>query len=416
MQAEIISVGSELLYGDTLNTNAFYLSRELNLIGINVQYHTSVGDDRCRLKEVIRIAMNRCNLLIFTGGLGPTDDDLTKETVAEELNLELKIHEASKGILLAYFKERNRTMPEKNLKQVMFPEDCVILKNPNGSAPGCLIRKDEHLFALLPGPPREMIPMFENELRPFLAANEDHVIQSHQFNVSGIGESLLESMISDLIFPGSNPVVATYAGNCDVKVRVTSQAESQEEALHLIEQASAIIRERLGVHIYSECNQSLEEVVMLLLKKNGLSISCAESYTGGLIAGRLVNVPGISQYFSMGIITYSNESKKDFLGVSEESLKRYGAVSSQVAEEMAKGIALKANSHIGLSSTGIAGPDGGSAEKPVGLGYIGVCLNGKVSSIRLQGGGSRYSVRERAVQEALDYVRRCILESGAGDH
>lgn len=405
MKAEIICVGTEILLGDIVNTNAQFLAKELADLGIYVYYQTVVGDNADRLKEALKIAFTRANLVITTGGLGPTKDDLTKEVCAEFFNKKLEINEDSMDYIKEYFKSQNKKMVKSNEKQAFFPKDSIILKNDCGTAPGCIIKDNDKTVILFPGPPREMTHMFKNYAKPYLQKYQKNILESKTLRICGMGESSVEEKIKDLIESQINPTIAPYAKNSEVTLRITARASSKKEAKELIEPIKNEIYSRVSPFIYGEDDTCLEfEVAKMIINKN-LTIATAESCTGGLIASKFINYPGISSVFNEGMVTYSNESKMKRLGVKKETLEKYGAVSEQTAAEMAIGIAKNTKSNIGISVTGIAGPSGGSDQKPVGLVYIGICINGvtKVKQLNLK--GDRNRIRNRTSIEALNFLR-----------
>ncbi|MBW9144943.1 competence/damage-inducible protein A [Clostridium sp. CM027] len=409
MKAEILSVGTEILLGDIVNTNAQYIAKRLADLGISVYHQCVVGDNPERLLESYRLAFSRADLVITSGGLGPTKDDLTKEVAFEYFGKRSVVHEASLKIIEDYFKDMNRPMTKSNKKQAYFPVDAVVIPNNNGTAPGCIIEKNGKIIALLPGPPWEMKPMFEEAVIPYLKKFAQGVLVSKVLRVIGVGESSAEEMIEDILNNQTNPTVAPYAKAGEMTFRITAKANTQEEGTRLIAPMEDEIRRRLGNNIYGEGNTTLENVLGEMLINKKLTISTAESCTGGMVAAKLINYPGISSAFIEGAITYSNEAKINRLGVARETLDKYGAVSSEVAAEMAQGIAKTAGTSIGLSTTGIAGPDGGSAEKPVGLVYVGLYINGEVKTKMLKLSGNRQKIRESATMELLDLVRRELL-------
>ena len=409
MKAEILAVGTEILLGDIVNTNAQYIAKRLADLGISVYHQCVVGDNPERLLEAYRLAFSRADLVITSGGLGPTKDDLTKEVAFEYFGKRSVVHEASLKIIEDYFKDMNRPMVESNVKQAYFPVDAVVLPNNNGTAPGCIIEEKGKIIALLPGPPWEMKPMFEEAIVPYLQKFVQGVLVSKVLRVIGVGESSAEEMIGDILNNQTNPTVAPYAKAGEMTFRITAKANTQEEGIRMIVPMEDEIRSRLGNNIYGEGNITLENVLGKMLIDKKLTIATAESCTGGMVAAKLINYPGISSVFREGAITYSNEAKISRLGVARETLDKYGAVSSEVAAEMAQGIAKTAGTSIGLSTTGIAGPDGGSAEKPVGLVYVGLYINGEVKTKMLKLSGNRQKIRERATMELLDLVRRELL-------
>lgn len=409
MRAELIAVGTEILLGDIVNTNAQFLSKELASIGIDVYRQQVIGDNTERLLEVFDEAFKRSDIVITTGGLGPTEDDLTKETACKYFNMESVLHKPSEDDLSAYFKKIGKEMVQSNLKQVYFPKEATVLKNDNGTAPGAILKKDNKYIVLLPGPPKEMKPMFLNYAKDHLSKLGDGVIVSKTLRVLGIGESGAAELLQDLIEAGSNPTIAPYAKEDDVIFRITAKAENKEKAEALIEPVKNEVKKRLGDNCYGEDDDTIETVVAELLLKKKLTISTAESCTGGMIASELISYPGISEAFIEGAVTYANEAKMRTLNVKKETLDKYGAVSEETAREMAEGIAKRTNSDVSVVTTGIAGPGGGTKDKPVGLVYIGVYYKGSVSVGRYVFFGDRYKVRRKATITALDLVRRTIM-------
>lgn len=411
MKAEILCVGTELLLGDIVNTNAQYLSRRLADLGISVYHQSVVGDNVERLKKELEDAFSRADLVITTGGLGPTPDDLTKETGAEYFNKKLILDEDSLDKLNSYFiKNGKGSLKGNNIKQAYFPEGSVILPNGHGTAPGCAIEENGKVLIVLPGPPREMKPMFEDSVVPFLKKYSNCILKSKVLRICGIGEGVMAEEISDIINNSTNPTVAPYAKEWEVTLRITSKADTEDEASKLITPVENELRNRLGENIYGEDETSLEEVIAKILVSKNFTISTAESCTGGLIASRLVDYPGISDVFMEGSVTYSNEAKINRLNVKKETLEKFGAVSEETAKEMAEGIAKTSGTNIGLSTTGIAGPGGGTIEKPVGLVYIGLYINGTVQVKKLELSGNREMIRRRSTITALDWLRRELLK------
>jgi len=409
MICEIISIGTELLLGNILNTNAQYISKRLAELGIFVYYQTTVGDNIDRIKKAIEIALHRSDIIITTGGLGPTQDDLTKEAISELLNIELVYDEFSLNKIQEYFEKRNIPITDSNKKQALVLKGSKVLINNHGLAPGMIIEKNDKILIILPGPPREMIPMFDEQVTPFLKQFSKGTLYSEILRFCGIGESLLEEKIKDLIKNQKNPTIAPYISSGEVILRITSYAESVEEGKKLINPVKEIIVNRLKEYFYGEGDITIEEVIAKLLIDNNLTISIAESCTGGLLTSRLVNVPGISKVLKEGIIAYSNESKIKRLSVREDTIKKYGAVSKECALEMAEGVAKVSNSNIGLSITGIAGPEGGTPEKPVGLVYTGLYINGikKVNEFRFS--GDRERIRTQSVLYSLNWLRQELV-------
>lgn len=406
MQAEILSIGTELLLGDILNTNAQYLSQRLAQMGISVYHQTVVGDNLHRLREVFSQAFERSDIIITTGGLGPTKDDLTKEMVAETLGRDLIFDEQSWQQIVHFIKSGGYTVGEYNKKQAYFPAGARILKNNLGTAPGCIVEQDKKVVIMLPGPPEEIKPMFEEQVQPYLASFQEGTILSKVLCLYGIGEGQMAEKITDIIDGQTNPTVAPYARKIGVILRLTAKADSVEESQALIGPVEAEIRRRLGEYIYGTGDDTLEHVAARLLIKQGLTLAVAESCTGGLIASKLITCPGVSEVFLEGVVTYSNKAKINRLLVPEETLEKHGAVSVETAEAMAKGIALTAQSDIGLAVTGIAGPGGGTPEKPVGLVYIGIYRDGYCQVKKVHIAGDRQIIREEAAAAALDMLRR----------
>lgn len=405
MRAEIITVGTEILLGDIVNTNSQYLAKELADLGVEVYYQGTVGDNEERLLQSLEESLNRSDMVITTGGLGPTKDDLTKETAAKFFNQELVLDERSWNKIEIYFNKLGRVPTENNKKQAYFPKDAIILENSNGTAPGAILRKGKKTIIVLPGPPREMKQMFEESVKPYLKNLTNEILVSKTLRFYGIGESSLEEEIIDIIKEQSNPTVAPYAKDTEVTLRITAKATSKEEAINLINPVVHKIQDRVGSYMYSEGDISLEDTVAEILVNKNLTISVAESCTGGMVSSHLINYPGISSVFMEGCVTYSNEAKMKSLGVKKETLDKFGAVSEETAREMAEGIAKRHNTNIGLSTTGIAGPEGGSEEKPVGLVYFGIYINGKIIVKRYVFNGNRQQIRLRATKTILNDLR-----------
>lgn len=410
MKAEIVTVGTEILLGDIVNTNSKYLAKELASLGTEVYYQISIGDNESRLLQVLDDSLKRSDIVITTGGLGPTDDDITKEVACKYFNQELILHEPSLNKIKSHFEKLNIELTENNKKQAYFPKNSIILENENGTAPGAILKKDGKMIIVLPGPPKEMIPMFENYVKPYLQNTTDNILESKVLRLFGIGESLLEDKIIDIIKEQSNPTIAPYVGNMDVTLRITAKAKNKIEAKELISKVEEKIRERVGEFIYAKGDTSIEEVVSKLIVEKNMTISTSESCTGGLVSASLINYPGISSVFMEGCVTYSNEAKINRLGVKKETLDTYGAVSEQTAREMVEGIAKNFNTNIGLSTTGIAGPEGGSDEKPVGLVYMGIFINGKTIVKKFVFNGDRQQIRMRATKVLLNELRLELLK------
>lgn len=411
MQAEIIAVGTELLLGDILNTNAQYLSRKLAELGITVYHQSVTGDNSLRLKEELSLCFNRSEMVITTGGLGPTNDDLTKEVCMKYFNKTMVPHKESLEKIEHYFKVQGKPLTENNKKQAFFPEDAIILPNDHGTAPGCIINDNNKILILLPGPPNENVPMFENYVIPYLKKLSNNILVSRVLKICGLGESFVATKINDLINSQDNPTIAPYAKEGEVTLRITAKSSSVEKAYELISPVENKIRDLLGNNIYGIDDDTLESVIGEFLIKNNLTISTAESCTGGLLCGRLINYPGISNVLLEGVVTYSNKAKMDRINVKEDTLKKFGAVSLETALEMAEGVAKSSGSLIGISTTGLAGPGGGTDEKPVGLVYIGLYIQGKKYFKKIQLLGDRQSIRNRTVTIALNFLREKLLQN-----
>lgn len=411
MNFEILSVGTELLLGQIVNTNAQEISRLLSELGFSVYYTTVVGDNPARLKKALAVAAGRADGVITTGGLGPTADDLTKEMIAEYCGLSCVMHEESRKKLVDYFESRGVYMPQNNLKQAEMPEGCIVLENNNGTAPGAIVETEKNVFIMLPGPPREMRAMLHEKVKPYLQAKADCVIHSKSLRVFGKGESAIDEELADLMQHSQNPTLAPYAKTGEVELRLTAKAKTVEEAEEMLKPLEKQVRDVLGDCVYAEGEHAnLQTTVVELLNQKGLTLATAESCTGGLISKKITEVPGSSACFHCGMVTYSNDQKERLLGVKGETLAAYGAVSEETALEMSKGAKEKSGADIGIGITGIAGPGGGSEEKPVGLVYISICTDSVHRAYRLHLTGNRDVIRERASLHALDMVRKCILD------
>lgn len=411
MIVELISVGTEILLGNIVNTNAAYLSEKCAGLGFSCYYQDVVGDNAERLYETIKTALSRADIILLSGGLGPTQDDLTKETTAKVLGKSLYLHEESKAAIQEFFEKRGIEPTDNNWKQAMVPEGCIVLANPNGTAPGIIMAENGKHVVLMPGPPNEMIPMFEASVMPYLEKLQSCVIFSQTVKICGVGESKAETMVQDLIESQSNPTIATYAKTGEVHLRVTARAEDEKAARKLVKPVVKELKGRFGSHVYTTDDEvTLEKSVVDLLLANNLTISTVESCTGGLLAARLINVPGVSEVFKSGYITYSNKAKRRLLGIKKNTLLKHGAVSEEIASQMAKGAAMVSKADVAVSITGIAGPDGGSEEKPVGLVYIGCNVCGRITVRKCHFSGDRSKVRENTVSSALSLMRECILQ------
>jgi nicotinamide-nucleotide amidase len=410
LTAEIIAIGSELLTPDRTDTNSLWLTEKLNSIGIEVKLKTIVGDDDARLEEAIKDALRRSSIVIMTGGLGPTEDDITRKIAGRAMNRRLIFNEEVLEEIRRKFQAFGRKMPEINSRQAMIIEGAEVLKNPNGSAPGMYLEHDNRSVVLLPGPPREMKPMFENFVQPKLVAKAGDVrVVRRVLRVAGLGESAVDERIAPVYTQYKNPQTTILFNRSEIEIHLTAQAKSETEAELLLDGLAGQIEERLGDAIFAFRGETMEEIVGLRLAVGGFTLAVAESCTGGLISQRLTDVPGSSVYFMEGVVTYSNDAKVRLLGVDEELIQQHGAVSSQVAEAMAEGVRARAGTDFGLSVTGIAGPDGGSEEKPVGLVYIALADDAHTEHRKMQIPGDRHLIRWRASQAALDILRRRLI-------
>ena len=379
---EILSVGTELLLGEIIDTNAPFLSRELAALGVPVLYRGTVGDNRDRLASQVRLALSRSDLVVLTGGLGPTADDVTKEVCAEEMGFPLVRDSRAEEAIRAFFARRDGKMPMTNLKQADVPDGGTIFYNAHGTAPGMAMERDGKCLILLPGPPHEMEAMFRESVLPFLASKGLGVIASHTVRTMGIGESAMAEKVSDLL-DGANPTVAPYAKMGEALLRVTARAASAGEAEALMAPVMSEIRQRLQPYIYGIDVEGVQYTLVRALREKGLHIATAESCTAGYIAGRIAQVPGASDVFDWGVVTYANDVKQRLLGVRAETLDAYGAVSEQTAREMACGALERSGADIAVAVTGVAGP-GGSGSKPAGLAYIGVADRDGVEVVRYE--------------------------------
>lgn len=384
MKTALLTVGTEILFGQIVNTNAAWLSQQLNDLGIDVMYHYSVGDNPKRLEELIHFAFHDCDMIITTGGLGPTQDDLTKEVIAKAMGDKIVTNQQCLEDLKGYYEKMGRHMTENNLKQADMPSTAIPLPNDQGTAPGFWLEKDGKIIAAMPGPPREMTNMFNKQIRPRLEKMQDSVIYYKILRAFALGESKMETMLLPLIDGQTDPTIATYAKEGECSLRIASKRPTFEQAEKAVADMEKKVMDIIGDFVYSCDDQELIEVVGNMLIEKNISISCAESCTGGLFAGALTDIPGISAVFERGIVTYSNRAKMEELGVSSDTLERYGAVSPQTACEMAEGLKEKTGSDLCISVTGIAGPDGGTEEKPVGLVYIGISYEGRTEAVKCQ--------------------------------
>ncbi|KAB2337582.1 competence/damage-inducible protein A [Cytobacillus depressus] len=410
MNAEIIAVGSELLLGQIVNTNARFLSQQLADLGINVFYHTVVGDNPQRLKAAIEMAEGRSDFLIFTGGLGPTKDDLTKETIAAHVKKQLVMDEQALEQITLYFERSNRTMTENNKKQAIILEDSHVLPNEHGMAPGMLLNIEKHMYMLLPGPPKEMEPMFLKYGYPLLRSklNEDETIVSRVLRFFGIGEALLETEIEDLIDSQTNPTIAPLASDGEVTLRLTAKHKQRDTALRLLDETERVILSRVGEYFYGYDDTTLMHEAMKIIKEKGLTISCAESLTGGMFQQTFTAIPGAGAYLKGGVVCYTNEAKAKVLHVREETINEQGAVSAQCASELAENVSSLMNSDIGISFTGVAGPDELEGH-PVGTVFISIFIKGQhVQTQKLHLGGTREAIRIRTVKYGCYFLINCL--------
>lgn len=411
MVVELISVGTELLLGNIVNTNAAYLAEQCANCGLSCFYQTVVGDNEERLQETVKAGLKRSDILILTGGLGPTDDDLTKEVVAKAMKKKLVEDVKAREMIQTYFTNRGLEITENNWKQAMVPEGAQVLYNHNGTAPGLIVESGEKCAILLPGPPNEMKPMFEEYVVDYFKKKNPEVIVSTTVKLCGIGESKVADMIQDILDGQTNPTVAPYAKTGEVHLRVTAKAGDEKAANKLIKPIVKQLKTRLAEYIYTtDANTTLEKAVVDLLVANNLTVSTVESCTGGMVAARLINVSGVSEVFKMGHITYSNKAKKKILGVKKRTLEKHTAVSAEVAKEMVKGVELVSKADVCVSITGLAGPEGGTEKKPVGLVYIACSVKGKTVVKEYHFNGNRSKIRENATASALILMRKCILE------
>ena len=411
MKTAILTVGTEILFGQIVNTNAAWISQQLQNMGYDVMYHYSVGDNPGRLKDLIDFAFHDCDLILTTGGLGPTQDDLTKEVIAEAMGDVIVENKECMDYLVNHIQKHGYALTPNNLKQAYMPSRATVLKNDVGSAPGFALEKDGKMIIAMPGPPREMTNMFAKQVKPLLEAKQDSVIYYRLIRTFGLGESMMETMLLPLIDGQTDPTLATYAKEGECSLRIASKRATIEEATEAVEEMEQKVGEIIGEYIYSNADEDLINVVGRLLLEKNITISSAESCTGGKFAAALTEIPGISKVFERGLVTYSNQSKMDELGVKAETLEKFGAVSPETAEEMVRGLAEKTGSDLCISITGIAGPDGGTEEKPVGLSYIGISYKGEVKVVKNQrksSGGRKWT--QNAALLAILYQVYCLIK------
>ena len=413
MVAELIAVGTELLLGNVANTDAQIISQGLSALGITVLHHTVVGDNPQRLAEALETARNRADIIITTGGLGPTYDDLTKQTICKTFNRELELHEDILEELKTWFQTKmGKKMPENNIQQAMLPVDCIIFDNPVGTAPGCAFVEDGVHVLMLPGPPFECGYMFEHRAAPYLEKLTDGVIVSHEIKVFGMGESAVEEALHEPMTTLTNPTLAPYAKTNECMVRATARAESREKAEELLTPLVREVCETLGDVVYGVDVGSLEEVVSGLLAERGLTLAAAESCTGGLLSKRMTDLPGASKVFRGGVVSYVNDVKANVLGVPREVLEQYGAVSEETARAMAEGCRRVCGSDLAVSLTGVAGPERDDWGNEVGTVYAALAGPEETICKKLTcgRGRGRDRVRTAAASNALDLIRRFLLK------
>lgn len=411
MRAEIIAVGSELLLGQIVNTNAQFLSTQLAEMGINIHYHTVVGDNKGRLLDAIQIAESRADILLFSGGLGPTKDDLTKQTIAEHLGTSLVLDEDALQFIEEFFAQRKRPMTENNKQQALVFEGATVLKNHNGMAPGMYYKKDKHAYILLPGPPKELEPMFQYEAKPLIAKQvlNNRMIYSHVIRFYGIGEAELETRLEDLIDQQTNPTIAPLASDGEVTIRLTATGETEEEAWKAIQKVQAEILNRVGKYVYGYNNDSLPLKLKEMLINQNLKIAAAESMTAGLFQAELATIPGMAQALVGGIVAYNEDVKINQLGVDPVIIDEHSVVSSQCAEDMARKIQSLFKADIGVGITGAAGPDEHGGQ-PAGTVWIGIAFQGNTYSYELHLSGMRNTNRIRAVKFTIHYLLQLLRE------
>jgi nicotinamide-nucleotide amidase len=409
LNAEIIAIGSEMLTPFRADTNSLWLTERLNSMGIDVKLKTIVGDDDARLEETVRDALRRSEIIISTGGLGPTEDDITRKIFARVLNRQLILNETILEKIRARFARRGVPMPEINARQALIMDGARVLENNSGTAPGMLIQEGKCTVVLLPGPPREMRPMFDSSVASVLKERSgDLLIIRRKLSIFGLTESRTDEIAAPIYTKYTNPSTTILFKDGQIELHLTAHASDGGAAERLLDELAGQLDEALGDYIFSRRDETLEEVVGDLLKRKGHKLATAESCTGGLLAGRITDVPGSSEYFLEGAVTYSNEAKTRILGVPKKMIEDHGAVSEEVATAMASSIRELAGSTFGIGITGIAGPSGGSAEKPVGLVYIALADDAQASARKFLFPGDRQFIRTLSVNAALDMLRRRI--------
>jgi nicotinamide-nucleotide amidase len=414
MNAEVLCIGTEILLGDIVNTNGAYLAQQLASLGINIYHQSVVGDNPQRLADSLKLALSRADIVITTGGLGPTYDDVTKKTVADYFGLGMEMHEPSVRKIEALFVNRGIKMTPNNLLQAQVPTGATVFFNDTGFAPGIAVEKDGKTVIMLPGPPGEMRPMFQTKVAPFLEKYTGSTIRSRTLYIFGMGESLVEDTLRDLMTSSANPTIAPYAKQGEVQVRVSAKAADADSAYALTDPVVKQIQQTLGDVVYGVDVGNLQTAVVQLLREKKLTVALAESCTGGKVSAAITDVAGSSEVFGCGVCAYSNDIKQKLLGVRHETLTSYGAVSNETAREMAAGVRALSGADIGISITGIAGPGGGTAEKPVGLVYFGVdCGAFQKTCHKLLSRGhkdERGFIRDMAMLNALDLIHRAARE------
>lgn len=412
LSAEIIAIGSELLTPTRSDTNSLWLTEKLNDIGIEVKLKTIVGDDELRLEETIKDAIGRSDIVVTTGGLGPTEDDITRKIAAKAINRKLIFKDELAEDLKTRFKAYGKVMPERNKQQAFIIDGANILPNPSGSAVGMSVKVGEKFLIVLPGPPRELKPMFADHILPSLKEIAGEIfVKRRTLRVSGMGESAVDEMIAPIYTKYENPQTAILFNKSEVEIQFTAQGKSEAEASSRIDRVAKMIIEKMGICVFAVNGETMEEIVGKLLSGRSETLSVAESCTGGLIGERVTGVSGASEYFIEGAVTYHNDSKIKTLGVSADLIEKYGAVSGEVAEAMALGMRNRAKTDYSISVTGVAGPGGGTKEKPVGTVFIGYADKNLTKSVKLSLPGDRYLIRWRSSQAALDMLRREILKA-----
>lgn len=410
--AEILCTGEELLLGDIVNTNAAFLSERLTELGVCVYHHSVVGDDPIRLGECVKEGLSRSDVVIISGGLGPTKDDLTKETVAALFGRKMKLHEPSLADIKSYFERTGRVMSKNNEKQAMMPEGAIVFPNHFGTAPALALERDSKSVIMLPGPPSELIPLFFEQVEPYLKSKISQAIVSKNIHIFGMGESAVAERIDALLIDTPSLTAATYCKEGEVRIRITARAEDESIAAALCEShAQKIMQSEVGGFVYGVDVGTIENAVVMALHEKKLTLSAAESCTGGLIAKRITDISGCSDVFFGGCVTYTNDVKRRLIGVKAETLERYGAVSEQTAREMARGVRIATGSDIGISTTGVAGPTGGTAETPVGTVFIGISTSEgeSVRRLSLSSMRSREYIRQASATNAFDMVLKALL-------